>query len=98
MSISALSKETALEPSTLTSMLDRLEAAGFAGRVPSPTDRRALVVECTKAGQALEKRYSALSEDMTSIYYRGLSAKEIATFESTLRKIVSNLENAESDR
>ncbi len=41
MSVTALPEETALEPSTLTSMLDRLEAAGFARRAPSPADRRA---------------------------------------------------------
>ena len=34
ISITTLAKETALEPSTLTSMLDRLESAGFVRRWP----------------------------------------------------------------
>jgi MarR family transcriptional regulator, organic hydroperoxide resistance regulator len=97
MSITALAKETALEPSTLTSMLDRLEAAGFASRSPSPGDRRAFVIDCTAAGRALEARYSAVSERMSELFYGELGAKEIAAFESTLRKIVANLAAVESE-
>jgi DNA-binding MarR family transcriptional regulator len=95
MSITQLSKETALEPSTLTSMLDRLEAAGLARRAPSPADRRAIVVECTEAGRALEKKHSALSKKMTAIYYEGMDASEIEAFENALRKIIANLVAAE---
>ncbi len=95
MSVTVLSRETALEPSTLTSMLDRLEAAGLARRAPSPADRRALVVQCTEAGRALEREYSAVSEKMSSIFYGGLASSEIAAFEATLGKIVDNLEAAE---
>jgi DNA-binding MarR family transcriptional regulator len=54
MSMTSLAAETALEPSTLTSMIDRLEAAGLAQRKASPTDRRALLVECTAASRKLE--------------------------------------------
>ena len=95
MSLTALSRETTLEPSTLTSMLDRLEAAGFARRVPSPDDRRAFIVECTASGRALEREYSALSDRMTSIFYRGMSSTQIAAFEKTLAKIVENLARTE---
>ena len=95
MSLTALSEETALEPSTLTSMLDRLESAGFARRVPSPADRRAFIVECTATGRALEREYSSVSDHMTSLFYRGLSQAEIAAFERTLERIVENLAQAE---
>lgn len=95
MSLTALSKETALEPSTLTSMLDRLEAAGFARRIPSTDDRRAFIVECTESGRALEREYAELSDRMTAIFYRGLSPTEIAVFEKTLGRIVENLAAAE---
>jgi len=95
MSLTALGKETSLEPSTLTSMLDRLETAGYARRLPSPADRRAFFVECTEAGRALESEYGEASERMTAIYYGGMGAAEIAAFEAALRRIVSNLEAAE---
>jgi DNA-binding MarR family transcriptional regulator len=96
MSVSALSKETALEPSTLTSMLDRLEAAGLVRRAPSPQDRRVVVIERTDADRALEALYLEASERMTKVFYEGMAAPEIRAFEASLRKIVINLELAES--
>lgn len=98
MRIAELAKETALEPSTLTSMLDRLEAAGLVLRAPASDDRRAFIIECTAAGKALESRYATLSERMTALFYAGLSVKEIAAFEASLERVVSNLEEAERDR
>ena len=97
MRIAELAKETALEPSTLTSMLDRLEAAGLVLRSPASDDRRAFVIECTAAGKALESRYASVSERMTALFYGGLGVKEIAAFEASLERIVSNLEAAERD-
>lgn len=97
MSISTLAKETALEPSTLTSMLDRLEAAGFARRSPSPEDRRAFVVECTDEGLSVKAKYAAASERMTALFYGDMSENEIAAFEGSLGKIVANLVVAERE-
>ena len=97
MSVSALSKETALEPSTLTSMLDRLEAAGLLRRAPSPEDRRVVVIERTDANRALEELYLQASERMTELFYAGMAAPEVAAFERSLRKVVANLTAAERD-
>lgn len=96
MSVSALSKETALEPSTLTSMLDRLEAAGYVRRAPSPEDRRVVIIERTDADRTLEAGYLAASARMTALFYAGMTAPEIAAFELSLKKIVANLEQAET--
>jgi DNA-binding MarR family transcriptional regulator len=95
MSVGALSRETCLEPSTLTSMLDRLEAAGLVRRLPSAEDRRVVEIERTEADRALESRYSELSGRMTRLFYRGFSASEIAAFESALARILGNLEEEE---
>jgi MarR family transcriptional regulator, organic hydroperoxide resistance regulator len=97
MSITALARETALEPSTLTSMLDRLEAAGFLRRAASPEDRRSYLVECSAEGRALEAKYAAVSRRMTELFYGGLGASDIAAFEATLSRIVDNLEAAERE-
>jgi DNA-binding MarR family transcriptional regulator len=97
MSISALARETALEPSTLTSMLDRLESAELVARRAAPEDRRAFVVECTAEGRALESKHQAVSKRMTELFYGDLSEKEISAFESTLSSIVENLEGAERE-
>ena len=43
---------TALRPSTLTGVLDRLERRELLVRVPNPADRRSIVVRLTPAGRA----------------------------------------------
>jgi MarR family transcriptional regulator, organic hydroperoxide resistance regulator len=97
MSVGALSKETALEPSTLTSMIDRLEAAGLVRRVPSAGDRRVTVIERTEADRTLEVEYRSASERMTGLFYAGMGAAEIEAFEASLRKVVENLTRAEGE-
>ena len=42
--------------STLTSILDRLEARGWVRRVPHPSSRRLVAVELTEAGRAIGER------------------------------------------
>lgn len=44
--------------STLTSILDRLEARGWVRRVPHPSSRRLVAVELTEAGRAIGERAS----------------------------------------
>jgi len=41
------------DAATMTRTVQRLERAGFVRRRPSPTDRRAVIVESTTAGHAL---------------------------------------------
>lgn len=45
-----------LDKTTMVVTLDRLEKAGLARRVPSPTDRRARIVETTDAGRQVVRR------------------------------------------
>jgi len=89
--ISELSKRTGLGKSTLTSMLDRLEASGFLVRERSDTDRRTVLVKRTPKDRALQKHYEEVSREMGDLYYTGLSKQEIRQFEETLLKILSNL-------
>jgi MarR family transcriptional regulator, organic hydroperoxide resistance regulator len=49
--ISELGQLIGSPPTTLTSVLDRLERRGHVARNPHPTDRRALVVELTPSGR-----------------------------------------------
>jgi DNA-binding MarR family transcriptional regulator len=46
-----LSAELHLSSGTLTTMLDRIETAGYIVRKPNPNDRRSVFVELTKAGR-----------------------------------------------
>ena len=95
MTASELARETALDASTMTSMLDRLEAAGLVRRSASIEDRRLVLVEPGDAGKGLEAAYAAASARMTALFYQGMEAREVEAFEASLRRIVSNLEEAE---
>jgi len=86
-----LSARTMLEKSTLTSMLDRLEAMGYIQRVPSKEDRREILIRRTEKDKAFQRRYIEVSEDMTRLFYRGLSEDEIDRLESHLATVLANL-------
>jgi DNA-binding MarR family transcriptional regulator len=73
--IKELARRTQLEKSTLTSMLDRLEHAGFVERVPSKEDRRQILLRRTQQDKKLEALYASVSREMTEIFYRGFSAR-----------------------
>ena len=45
-----------LHPTSVTNIVDRLQADGLVRRIPHPTDRRATLVEITDAGAALLER------------------------------------------
>jgi len=57
ISINELAEKTSLGKSTLTSMLDRLEAAGFIKRVPSRIDRRKIIIERTEKDRSFQDLY-----------------------------------------
>lgn len=89
--IRALAEKTMLEKSTLTSMLDRLEEMGYITRVPSKEDRREILIRRTEKDKAFQKLYYEVSEDMTRLFYLGLSEQEIDQLEAGLRKILDNI-------
>ena len=49
--VSALGRQVGAAPTTLTSVLDRLERRGHVTRGRHPSDRRALLIELTPAGR-----------------------------------------------
>lgn len=94
--INELARKTQLGKSTLTSMLDRLEKAGYIRRVPSSTDRRKTLIRRTQKDRDLEKQYVTLSQDFSKIWYKDFTKKQIDDFERALEKILSNLTKTEA--
>lgn len=95
--ISGLSEKTGLAKTTLTSMLDRLEAAGHIRRAADPNDRRAVRICLTESAGALREKYERVSALMNEIFYRGFSDDEILAFEKALGKILENLCEKENE-
>ena len=89
--IRELAKRTSLGKSTLTSMLDRLEEAGYIVRERSKADRRAILVKRTDKDRAAQAAYERVSKAMGDVYYAGLSEAKIDGFERLLERILDNL-------
>ncbi len=89
--IRELAKRTSLGKSTLTSMLDRLEEAGYVVRERSEADRRVIRVKRTDKDRAAQAAYERVSAAMSDVFYRGLTDEEIGAFERTLGRILDNL-------
>ena len=97
VSIQELVQKTQLGKSTLTSMLDRLEAMGFVRRQRSDRDRRQILIYRTEKDRDTEAQYVRLSAQMTEIWYRGFSEGEADRFEAYLQRILENLVEYEGD-
>ena len=91
ITISDLSKKTGLAKTTLTSMLDRLEAQGNVKRVLSTEDRRAIRIVLTDKARSLQQPYENARAAMRDINFKGFSQEEIEDFEIKLIKILNNL-------
>ena len=89
--ISELARHTSLGKTTLTSMLDRLDQSGYIIRNVDENDRRKTLVALSDKVKSIEGRHEAVSKEMTSLFYKGLSEEQIDVFENTLRHILANL-------
>jgi len=91
LSFNELAKKTSLGKSTLTSMLDRLEANGHLTKIPSTKDRRTILIKRTEKDKSLQRLYEKASGEMTKIFYKGFKSTEIDDFEKYLNRIMNNL-------
>ncbi len=89
--IRELSIKTQLTKSTLTTMLDRLETAGFLKRGSDADDRRIIKVKLSEKSKNLQEKYVDVSKKMTEVFYGALLEEEIDDFEGYLRRILDNL-------
>ncbi len=95
LTITEIGRLTSLAKTTLTSMLDRMEAGGLIVRAPDKRNRRQILVTITEKAKGYREAYDRVSEEMNTVFYRGIGEAEIEAFEGTLRRVVGNLEKAE---
>ncbi|MFE9727750.1 MarR family winged helix-turn-helix transcriptional regulator [Streptomyces sp. NPDC005794] len=86
-----LIKAMALDPSTVTKMLQRLEQAGHVRRRPDPDDRRAVLVEATEESSALHAEVRRAWSDLEDHTLAGLGTAERAELTRLLAKVEENL-------
>ena len=88
-----LSHRTGLAKTTLTSMLDRMEAQGHLARCFDPRDRRQIRIRLTANARALETKYQDVSDEMSRIFYQDFTDEEIRALDNALEKVLNNLNN-----
>lgn len=88
-SVGAIAHRLALEPSTVTPSLKRLEAAGFVTRRRSTTDERQVVVELTAAGTALRPRTAQLNEAL--LRESGLEVAQMIALTGQMQALTAHL-------
>lgn len=79
-----LSRIFGLKGSTLTSMLDRLEARGLLARRDNPDDRRSFLVDITPAGEKVATEIRLVIEALEEEVLRRLPKRDLAGFRAVL--------------
>lgn len=80
----------------MTSRIDRLESAGLVERRTDPADRRSVRIALTAAGRALvDAAFTDHAANETALL-SALSGEERATLDGLLRKLLADVEGAES--
>lgn len=93
ISLKELSDRTALAPTTLTGMVDRMEDAGLLCRIPDKNDRRRTLLTLTDKARKFKQDYTDVSDRMTEIFYAGFTEEEIRQCEQMLVRIHENLKH-----
>jgi MarR family transcriptional regulator for hemolysin len=77
-----------LDKTTMVVTLDHLESAGLARRVPSPTDRRARIVQTTEAGAEVVDRARTIIDGVYADVLGVLPEHERSVFLDALVRLV----------
>ncbi len=85
------------DAATMTRTVRRLEQSGFVRRRPSPTDRRASLIEPTVASHALRREVERVWSQLEDISTAGLSDEERTATLLTLERLEQNLVQAAAE-
>ena len=93
--IKKLVEKTSLDKATLTGIIDRLERDGYVKRIPSPDDKRSILISRTGKDEIFKSKIPKASDQQNSLFYKGFSKSEIKEFENFLNRILENCKEAE---
>ena len=95
--IKEIGKTTGLAKTSLSSMLDRMEKQNLIQKIENNEDGRSTIIKLTEKSKSLEKVYQDITDEMVIQYYNGFNEDEIRIFESTLERVVKNLEGTNNE-
>ncbi len=85
--ITRLAEKVALDKSTLTGILDRLERDGFVTRLANPDDRRTLYVRLTERARSLRDDLTQIYNETNQQFLTRLTDRERVVFDVILKKL-----------
>jgi DNA-binding MarR family transcriptional regulator len=83
--VGSIAERLALEPSTLTPLLKRLEAAGFVNRMRNPDNERQVVIRLTEDGRALRSQAGCLGTSLLAA--SGQSPEALGELNQKIRQL-----------
>ena len=86
-SVGEIASDTATKPTTLTSVLDRLERRGYLTRGLDPADRRSFLVSLTADGRRAAAAARAAAADLERAALAGVSDADLAGFLAVTRAL-----------
>lgn len=90
--LSEIADRLHIAPRSATEVVDSLEAKGLVRRVPSPTDRRAVLVEPTPAGRTLAEEVAQRRSSLGALMLSPLADDEVAHLRHLLSRILEQSE------
>jgi DNA-binding MarR family transcriptional regulator len=85
LGVGVIAERLALEPSTVTPLVKRLEAAGFVTRLRDTADERRVHVRLTEAGRAMRERCTCVGEAL--VEKAGMPLDELAALHAGATKL-----------
>lgn len=92
LTISGIAERLALEPSTITPAVKRLESAGFVVRKRSAADERQVEVHLTRKGSDLHARAGCLTDAL--LRHSGFTLSEIVELNRKMQRLREGLHHA----
>jgi MarR family transcriptional regulator, transcriptional regulator for hemolysin len=90
----SLAEMLEMQPISLARLLDRLVAAGWVERKPSPTDRRAYQLYLTPASEPVMWQLRDIGVETRDLALAGLDARQQEQLMSLLSQVKTNLQQA----
>ncbi len=85
--ITRLAEKVALDKSTLTGILDRLERDGLVKRVLKQENRRSLYICLTTKAHALRNDLTRIYDEINQLFFSRLSEQERDVFDQVMKKL-----------
>lgn len=97
ISMSELATKINKDPSTVTTLVKKLNKLGYIKITKDLNDKRSNLVSLTQKGKNLENTFIEISEKLYKLQYQNISEEEIKIFRRILLKLIQNYKMEEQN-